>query len=176
MKLLLELRGSDAGLSEKESFSLFYKLRKAARAVIFNDKSEIALLFVSRDTYHKLPGGGFEDGETATTALKREALEEVGANIEITDEVGVTIEYRNYINQLQISYCFIAKAVGSLTVPAFDKGELAEGFKLLWISFDEAVLLLSQENPIVYNGKYIVKRDLEILKEVKSIIEKNKQG
>jgi 8-oxo-dGTP pyrophosphatase MutT (NUDIX family) len=171
MKFLLELRGADVGLTESESFSLPYTLRKASRAVIFNEKGEIALLFVSRDNYHKLPGGGFEDGENAIAALKREALEEVGANIDITDEIGITIEYRNYISQLQISYCFMAKTMGDLANPAFDKGELAEGFKLLWMSLDGAISLLSAEKPEVKNGKYIQKRDLFILNEAKKIIQ-----
>jgi len=169
MKLLLELNGTDVGLSESESFTLPYTLRKAARAVIFNDKGEIALLFVSKDNYHKLPGGGFEVGEDVATALKREALEEVGSHIEITAEVGLTIEYRNYINQLQISYCFIAKTVGELVEPSFDAGEIADGFQPLWVSIDEAIALLSKEKPEVNNGRYIQKRDLVILNEAKKI-------
>jgi 8-oxo-dGTP diphosphatase len=171
MRLLLELRGIDVGLSEAESLTVPYTLRKAARAVIFNDKGEIALLFVSRDNFHKLPGGGFEENEDATTALGREVGEEVGAQINITDEIGVTIEYRNYINQLQISYCFIANVVGDLASPAFDNGEIAEGFKLLWVSIDEAISLLSADKPVVKNGKYIQKRDLLILNEAKKIVE-----
>lgn len=170
MKLLLELRGADVGLTESESFSLPYTLRKASRAVIFNEKGEIALLFVSRDNYHKLPGGGFEAGENAIAALKRESLEEAGANIDITTEIGITIEYRNYISQLQISYCFIAKTNGDLVSPAFDRGEITEGFKLLWVSLESAISLLSAESPEVNNGKYIQKRDLAILNEVKEII------
>jgi ADP-ribose pyrophosphatase YjhB (NUDIX family) len=170
MKLLLELRGVDVGLTETESFTLPYNLRKAARAVIFNGKGEIALLFVSRDNYHKLPGGGFEAGEDVITALKRESLEEVGAMVEVTAELGITIEYRKYINQLQISYCFIANVVGDLASPSFDKGELSDGFQLLWVSLDEAISLLSDDKPEVNNGRFIQKRDLLILSEAKKIM------
>lgn len=169
MKLLLELSGNDVGLSGSESFTAPYTLCKAARAVIFNDKNEIALLYVSRDNYHKLPGGGFEAGEDAIAALKREVLEEIGSHIDSIDEIGLTIEYRDYINQLRISYCFIAKSIGDLVDPTFDKGELAEGFQPLWVSIDEAISLLSNERPEVNNGKYIQKRDLAILIEAKKI-------
>ena len=167
MKLLLELRGTDVGISESESFTLPYRLRKAARAVLFNDKNEIAILYVSKDNYHKLPGGGFEVGENVADALKREALEEVGSHIDIGDEIGLTIEYRNKNSELQISYCYLAKVVGDLVKPAFDEGELADGFQLLWVGIDEAISLLMNDNTDEYNGKFIKKRDLAILNEAK---------
>lgn len=167
MKLLLELNETDIGLPENESFTLPYKLRKAARAIIFNKKGEIALLYVSKNNYHKLPGGGFEVGEDVASALKREALEEVGSHIDITDEVGLTIEYRNQENCLQISYCFFAKVVGEVGEPNFDIGEIADGFQLLWVSIDDAVSLLMNDKPEVYTGKFIQKRDLALLNEAK---------
>jgi len=34
------------------------KFRHAARAVVVNQKNRIALLYVAKDHYHKLPGGG----------------------------------------------------------------------------------------------------------------------
>lgn len=169
MKLLLEIRGTDVGISESESFTLPYKLRKAARAVLFNDKNEIAILYVSKDGYHKLPGGGFETGEDVATALEREVLEEVGSHINISSEIGLIIEYRNKYETLQISYCYLAKVVGDLVEPAFDEGELADGFQLLWVSINEAISLLMNDDTDVYNGKFIKKRDLAILNEAKRI-------
>lgn len=170
MKLLLELNGVSIGLDEKEKFGVPYNLRKAARAVIFNDKNEIALLYVSKDNYHKLPGGGFESGEDVETALRRECLEETGSEIEIIDEIGLTIEYRNYKNLLQISYCYIAKSVGELSQPNFDKNELENGFQLVWTGLDEAISVLSSEHPNVSDGKYMNMRELAILKEAKRIM------
>lgn len=35
-----------------------WKYRKAARAVVFDDKNRIGLLHVSSKNYYKLPGGG----------------------------------------------------------------------------------------------------------------------
>jgi len=48
-------------------------------------------------------------GETIEENLVREIREEVGADIMILDEIGITIEYRNSANLLQISYCYLAK-------------------------------------------------------------------
>lgn len=78
-----------------------YRIRKASRSIAFNDKNEIALLYVSKKGYHKLPGGGIEKGEDIIKALKREMLEEVGANIEVIDEIGTIIEYRNEFELLE---------------------------------------------------------------------------
>jgi len=169
MKLLLELRGTDVGISESESFTLSYRLRKAARAVLFNDKNEIAILYVSKNNYHKLPGGAFEMGEDVADALKREVLEEVGSHIDIGDEIGLTIEYRNRNSEIQISYCYLAKVIGDLAKPSFDQYEQADGLQLLWVGIDEAISLLMNDDTDVYNGKFIKKRDLIILNEAKRI-------
>lgn len=40
-----------------------FKVRKAARAIVFDKDKNIGILFVANHNYHKLPGGGIEDGE-----------------------------------------------------------------------------------------------------------------
>ena len=119
MELLLEIRESDVGLKGTESFTVPYTLRKAARAIIFNTKRDIAFMHVVKEHYHKLPGGGVEEGEDIHIALKREALEEAGSQIEIGKGLGVIIEYRNQIKLLQISYCFVANVVGDIQAPVW---------------------------------------------------------
>lgn len=171
MKLLLEINSYDAGLGERESFIRDYNLRKASRAVVFNNDNKIAILYVAKDSYHKLPGGGFEADEDAVAALQREVLEETGTQIAILDEVGLTIEYRDHHNLLQLSYCYLAKTIGQLSGPRFDDGELADGFQLMWVDLDEAIALLSKDDTTDKNGKFIKIRDLAILKEAKKIIE-----
>ena len=92
MEIIKEIREIDLGLKEKERFNKPYFLRKAARAIVFNDNNEIAFQFASKHKYYKLPGGGLEKGETIEEALEREVLEESGCEINILDEVGVIIE------------------------------------------------------------------------------------
>ena len=67
-----------------------YQYRKTARAVVFDENNKIALLYVSKHNYHKLPGGGAEDGEDLIVALKRECVEEIGCDIEVIEDLGAS--------------------------------------------------------------------------------------
>ena len=117
MKLLKEICHNQEKPCEK------YRLRKAARSLVFNSKNEIALMNVSKHNYYKLPGGGIKLDEDIYKALEREIKEEVGAKIEIVRELGCIIEYGNELELLQINYCFVSnlKALGE---PEFTETEI----------------------------------------------------
>ena len=146
-----------------------YRIRKAARSIAFNNENKVPLLYVSKEKYHKLPGGGIEEQEDIETALYREMLEEVGANIEVTKEVGAIIEYRNKFGLLQISYCYESKIIGDLQNTSFTHDEIENGFKLKWVNFDEAIELIRNDKPISYEGEFIQKRDYEFLMYYKTL-------
>ena len=59
MKLLKTIHTKDL-FDDALVYTGKYKLRKAGRAIIFDDENNIALLNVSKKNYHKLPGGGVE--------------------------------------------------------------------------------------------------------------------
>ena len=63
MKLLAEIDDYSLGLrTEPDNLKGEYSERHAARAIIFNPNEEIALLHARNAGYHKLPGGGMEEG------------------------------------------------------------------------------------------------------------------
>lgn len=138
------------------------RLREAVRAVVSKDR-KIALLYVSKENYHKLPGGGIEQGENIYAALDREVMEEVGVTIKNVEEIGEIIEYRKQHNLKQISYCFIADVKHDEGKQFFTEEEKQEGFKLKWVSIEDALCLMKNDEPKDYLGKFVQIRDIAIL-------------
>lgn len=145
-----------------------FRKREAARAVVSDNAGKIALLRVGLYDYHKLPGGGIDDGEDIPTALERELLEEIGCKAEVTGEVGEIVEYRDQFEIEQISYCFVATQIGEKGEPDFTEKELREQFSIVWTdNIDSAIALLEQDKPTNYEGRFIQKRDHALLKAAK---------
>jgi ADP-ribose pyrophosphatase YjhB (NUDIX family) len=115
--------------SAQEEFNN-YRVRNTVRAVIFDNENSIALMNVSKDNFHKLPGGGINEGETKEEALKRECLEEAGVNIEIISELGLISEIKKTSETIQNSYCYTAKVVGEKGESDFTEKEKAKGFEI----------------------------------------------
>ena len=153
------------------------KERGASRAVLLNENGQVHLMFVSKHGYHKLPGGGIDDGETIEQAMHRELMEEVGCKAEIVAELGIVEEFRSYDdNDLlhQISYCYLAKQIGDQFEPALEEGEIEEGLQhVLAPSIDAAVVLLANDKPSNKEGEYIRQRDLTFLNAAKEQVPRN---
>lgn len=141
-----------------------YWLRQAARAVLADTDGRIALMRVDRDGYHKLPGGGIENDEDVYAALRRELQEEAGANIEIGEAIGMTIEYVGNHRRKQFSYAYEARLIGSPSAPELTKSEQAAGFAPIWVAPEEALRLMENDRPKTYVGSFIRERDLAILR------------
>jgi 8-oxo-dGTP pyrophosphatase MutT (NUDIX family) len=145
-----------------------YKVHESSRAVVVDDQGQIALLYVSRDGYYKLPGGGFEGAEDALTALARECREEIGCEVEVMGELGIIVEYRKKFALKQFSYCYVARVVGEKKAPEFDAGEIRDGFMLEWLSYGEAIEAIEKSSRVSYEGGlYIIPRDRFIIENAR---------
>ena len=174
MKLLLEIKDEDIGTNSRK---IKMEKRSASRAVLFLG-NKIALLHVTKDNYHKLPGGGIENGESIKDALFREIMEETGCKIKITGEVGKVIEHRTHegilnikAGVMQTSYCYLAEVLKK-GKPNFDEGEIRAGYKLEWMGLKSAFDIIKNANPKNYEGKFIIRRDLALLKAAVDIVGK----
>ena len=168
MEKILTLRDEDIDSSTPAPRE--WKERKAARAVVFDKDGDTALLYVSSKNYHKIAGGGIEEGEDIETALRREIMEEIGCSITNIRQLGIIEEYRNEDALHQISYCFLADVSGEKGSPDFDSGEIADGFEGTWLNLSEAIQKLEDERNVVdYEGKFIRLRDLTFLKAVQAL-------
>jgi len=151
--------------------------REAVRAVIFDQEGNIPILYVSKENYYKLPGGGIEQGETKISALYREIMEETGCSVTNITEIGEIDEFRKVHNLLQKNYCYLAKVAGKIRSPAFTAEEQAAGFELLWLPLSESLKRTTEGRPQDEAGTMIRERDLIFLQEAKKLTkERDEKG
>mgnify|MGYP003392520389 CR=1 FL=1 len=168
MQILKTISDKDLGLDFKTPDS--YKARTAVRIALFhNDK--IALLHSKKYDFHKLGGGGVENGEDLIVALKRESLEELGCNIKDIKEFGIIEEYRNDSTVHQMSNYFIASLDGEVGKNNLQGYEIDHDYEVVWFTVNEALSILEKEfthykESGSLSGKFTLYRDIFVLKEL----------
>jgi len=103
------------------------KKRIRASAIVFVDSK---LITVYREKiidgilkkYYVIPGGGVEDNETVEEATKREILEEVGIDIELTDKY-FYLEKENAEEYFYIAN-YVSGTIGTGTGPEFTNRDI----------------------------------------------------
>ncbi|MBR9679657.1 MAG: NUDIX domain-containing protein [Candidatus Altiarchaeota archaeon] len=169
MKLLTTIKESDVILGSTDKQKEL-KPRQAARAVVIRNDNKIALLYVSKNRYYKLPGGGVEPGEEIIEGLEREIIEETGCKVKVIGKLGKTIELRNRYHQIQTSFCFLTQVIEQ-DKPNFTGLEKSEGFELKWVEIDKAIELIENSDPFGYIGKFIKIRDALFLRTAAKMID-----
>lgn len=154
--------------------------REAVRAILVGADGKVALMHARKYDYYKLPGGGIEAGEDHEMALRRELLEEVGAEARVMGEVGKIEEKRAFADNMhQISYTYTAEVVGETGENDLDDGERAEDFQPVWVGLDEAIRLVKSGNRTTDKGlgqRFMALRDELFLREYKKQLEENMKG
>lgn len=149
------------------------KKRKTVRAILINDKKEIALLHIvgidqfGNRNHYETPGGGVEINEDLVSALKREILEETGYTIKNIQEIAhIDIQY-NLLKRIDEGFFYFCKVDKYIDVNLNEyEKELFKDIK--WISvqeIDNFYLTSKVENV----GKMIHKRDYLLIKKAKEL-------
>jgi 8-oxo-dGTP diphosphatase len=166
MKLLAEISEESLGLSDAHvMLGEHYELRKSARAILLDAKGMMATQYLNKYTFHKLPGGGVDAGESIADALRREVREEVGCDCKIIRPVGMVIEYRNKYKLIHISFCYVAEVIGDVGEPHLEPGEIEEGQETLWFPPEEVLTKMREDKPAKFEGHFILKREMSFLEE-----------
>jgi ADP-ribose pyrophosphatase YjhB (NUDIX family) len=166
-KLIVSLINTES--LSKEVYENF-KVRKAARILIFNTQNKIALLHETVKNYHSLPGGQVEENETPSESAKRECLEETGFEINNIKFIGVVREVLSVNEILNDSYIFI----GTKTQEQFKLSPQEDSEKnsiVVWATPEEAITLIKNSNtgnnPIALSSR---ERDIEIINKIQGYI------
>lgn len=136
-----------------------YIRRPAVYCLMFDRQKEKIAIIQTSDGKYFLPGGGIENNETHKECLKREALEEMGMDIEIGRFVGCaqryfysTNEYKYYLSE---GYFYLCDTGRQISKP------IEEDHFLKWIEPSYA-----KENLFHEHQSWAVN---EALKQIKSL-------
>ncbi len=158
--------------------ALKYKTRVAARAVVYNNKGEIALTHLLADDqfghrdYFELPGGGKKVQETVKEAVLREVKEELGVEGEIKAEIGIVHDFYNLISQENYSYYYLVK-VNSIGTKHLEERESRLIDKMLWINVHKANQLFKKQLSITGVGLLVARREFPIITIAANLIDKD---
>lgn len=143
--------------------------REAVRAIILRvDQVLMVHSLVNGD--YKFPGGGVEDGEEHTATLRRELLEECGAQLKnVLGEFGRVEEYDKakedeYELFCMHSYYYLCEIENGLGAQNLDDYEYTYGFTPEWVTLEHAIATNRTllENPPPSLQRW-VKRELFVL-------------
>lgn len=147
--------------------------RRAVRAIIIKD-GNLALIRSDKFGEYKFPGGGTENGESDMDTLIRETKEESGLNIikESIQPYGMMKEKRKsvfdpeFIFQME-SYYYVCEVSEELSETNLDDYEVEYGYKLHFISIDEAIK--NNEKALIHQETATwIERELCVLKDIKN--------
>lgn len=112
-----------------------YQERKTSYGLIFNEKEEIAVVYIEKYNMYNLIGGKIEGNENSKQALIRETIEEIGCSlkdIEYIDNFGCYY-YFDIMDKYQLAIIDFYKA-------KIDKkicNPIEEGYRLEWVKPEE---------------------------------------
>ena len=149
--------------------------RTIVRAIVFDDEGYFHFVRAERDDEFgrakliETSGGGVEEGEDLTAAIKRELREELGVEADVICKLGVVSDYYNLIHRHNLNNYFLCRAV-SFGERHLTRDEV-ECFHLstLRLTYDEAVCEYGKRRETRL-GRLIANRELPILRKAEEIM------
>jgi 8-oxo-dGTP pyrophosphatase MutT (NUDIX family) len=116
-------------------------------------------------------GGGVEDGEKLESTIKRELLEELGAEVEVITKIGTVSDYYNLIHRHNINNYYLCRVISLGEKHLTDDEKNRFHLSTLILPYDEAKKEYERcmASPL---GRLIGNREVPILKRAKEIIDR----
>ena len=118
--------------------------RQAVRAVIFQGE-QLLLVYSPVNRDYKFPGGGVKKGEKFEDALRRELLEECGAQLtRVVREIGHIVEYAHakepeFETFKMTSHYFLCEADTFVSPQTLEEYEAELDFQPVWVELAAAL-------------------------------------
>lgn len=165
------LKDSDIFPSSKIEKPIEYAERQTVKAIVFNEKGEIALVTNPVHNMYLLPGGGAERNNLESEMI-RECREEINQEVEITGIVGKIKEFRDRDAKEYTTTCFTAEAVKQVEEDTRTKDEIENGLTVVLVDKKKIMNIFEMQYKKVssgeikfYNTAFNIVRDFEFLKE-----------
>ena len=152
--------------------------RPIVRAIVFDDAGYFYFVRVQRDdhfgkaTLIETSGGGVEPGEDLIFAIRRELKEELGADVDVIEKIGVVSDYYNLIHRHNINNYYLCRVRSfgekHLTADEIDCFHLST----LRLSYEDAVKEYGRCSDSRL-GRLVAQRELPVLRRAGTILKKN---
>ena len=168
----------NVGLKNTGEDSSNFVIREGARAVLLNEKKQVALIHSTNRGWYKLPGGGREKDELIYENLKREILEETGYEIKNVKPLGYEINVRSQWRMIGKAYLYLCET-GKFTGKEPMQDEIEDGDVLEWFDgFDKAIAALESvklDKIGFYGAYFFTRREIDTLKYAKQELERKRR-
>jgi ADP-ribose pyrophosphatase YjhB (NUDIX family) len=143
-------RDSDFGLEDVEIKEP--KRRRIVRGIVVDYSGAVAVFNKRIENDYSLPGGVIGEGLSPEDAFLSEIKRKIGCEVEIIEDIGIVEEYMVQDEMIQETYVFVGRVLEKGKID-YKNQEIDEFGKVLWVSPEEGLKLISDYKKEVNNGE-----------------------